>query len=93
VARRPADAVLPAQRRDFLASGLRGDDSVFGGDGVDVIWNYAGSGQNLSVMAASGNFFSLLGVNAVLGRTLRVGNGAERDAGRGRGESHGYQRG
>ncbi len=45
---------------------------AFDGDGVDVIWNNAGSGQNLNVDAVSGNFFSLLGVNAVQGRTLSV---------------------
>jgi predicted permease len=43
---------------------------AFDGDGVDVIWNHAGSGQNLSVAAVSGNFFSLLGVNAARGRML-----------------------
>ena len=45
---------------------------AFDGDGVDVIWNHAGSGQNLNVTAASGNFFSLLGVNAAMGRVLSV---------------------
>ena len=45
---------------------------AFDGDGVDVIWNHAGSGQGLNVMTVSGNFFSLLGVNAALGRTLSV---------------------
>jgi predicted permease len=45
---------------------------AFDGDGVDVIWNRAGSGQNLNVAAVSGNFFSLLGVNAAMGRTLSV---------------------
>lgn len=45
---------------------------AFDGDGVDVIWNNAGSGQNLNLDAVSGNFFSLLGVNAVQGRTLSV---------------------
>ncbi len=45
---------------------------AFDGDGVDVIWNHAGSGQNLNVAAASGNFFSLLGVNAAMGRVLSV---------------------
>ena len=43
---------------------------AFDGDGVDVIWNHAGSGQDLNVMGVSGNFFSLLGVNAAMGRTL-----------------------
>jgi macrolide transport system ATP-binding/permease protein len=45
---------------------------AFDGDGVDVIWNHVGSGQNLNVTAVSGNFFSLLGVNAAMGRTLSV---------------------
>ena len=45
---------------------------AFDGDGVDVIWNHAGSGQNLNVMGVSGNYFSLLGVNAAMGRTLTV---------------------
>jgi predicted permease len=43
---------------------------AFDGDGVEVIWNHDGFGQNLNVATASGNFFSLLGVNAALGRTL-----------------------
>jgi len=43
---------------------------AFYGDGVDVIWNRAGSGQILNAAVASGNFFSLLGVNAARGRTL-----------------------
>jgi predicted permease len=37
---------------------------------MDAIWNHAGSGENLSVETVSGNFFSLLGVNAVRGRAL-----------------------
>ncbi len=45
---------------------------AFDGDGVDVIWNHEGSGQTLNVAGVSGNFFSLLGVNAVMGRTLSV---------------------
>src|SRR5215472_6597561 len=45
---------------------------AFDGDGVDVIWNHAGSGQNLNVQTVSGNFFSLLGVNAAMGRVLSV---------------------
>jgi len=47
---------------------------AFDGDGVDVIWNNDGSGQNLNVAAVSGNFFSLLGVDAAVGRTLSVGD-------------------
>ncbi|HTX77074.1 MAG TPA: ABC transporter permease [Terracidiphilus sp.] len=45
---------------------------AFDGDGVDVIWNHEGSGQNLNVTAVSGNFFSLLSVNAAMGRTLSL---------------------
>src|SRR5215472_2219255 len=45
---------------------------AFDGDGWDVIWNRNGSGQNLNVAGVSGNFFSLLGVHAALGRTLSV---------------------
>jgi predicted permease len=45
---------------------------AFDGDGVNVIWNHAGSGQILNADAVSGNFFSLLGVNAAMGRTLSV---------------------
>ncbi len=43
---------------------------AFDGDGVDVIWNHAGSGQVLNSQVVSGNFFLLLGVNAAMGRTL-----------------------
>lgn len=45
---------------------------AFDGDGMDTIWNHAGSGQDVNVTAVSGNFFSLLGVNAAMGRTLSV---------------------
>ena len=43
---------------------------AFDGDGEDVIWNHAGTGEILHVQFVSGNLFSLLGVNAVAGRTL-----------------------
>jgi len=43
---------------------------AFDGDGVDVIWNHAGSGQILKTAGVSGNYFSLLGVNPALGRVL-----------------------
>src|SRR6185437_8646752 len=43
---------------------------AFDGDGVDVIWNRAGAGQILNEEGVSGNFFSLLGVNAAVGRVL-----------------------
>jgi putative ABC transport system permease protein len=42
------------------------------GDGTEVIWNHSGSGQILLSQVVSGNFFSLLGVNAMMGRTLSV---------------------
>jgi len=45
---------------------------AFDGDGVYVIWNRAGSGQILNEEGVSGNFFSLLGVNASMGRVLSV---------------------
>src|SRR5947199_7059266 len=35
-----------------------------------VIWNKSGDGQTVFGQIVSGNFFSLLGVNAVLGRTI-----------------------
>ena len=44
--------------------------TAFDGDGVNVIWNRDGAGENLNADAVSGNFFSLLGVNAAMGRTL-----------------------
>ena len=43
---------------------------AFDGDGEGVIWNHAGTGQILHVQFVSGNLFSLLGLNAVAGRTL-----------------------
>jgi len=43
---------------------------AFDGDGEDAIWNHAGTGQILHVQFVSGNLFSLLGLNAVAGRTL-----------------------
>jgi predicted permease len=45
---------------------------AFDGDGTNVIWNHSSSGQILLSQVVSGNFFSLLGVNAALGRTLSV---------------------
>jgi predicted permease len=45
---------------------------AFDGDGVNVIWNHAGSGDLLNATAVSGNFFSALGVNAKMGRTLSI---------------------
>jgi len=43
---------------------------AFDGDGEDAIWNHAGMGEILHVQFVSGNLFSLLGLNAVAGRTL-----------------------
>jgi predicted permease len=43
---------------------------AFNGDREDAIWNHAGTGEILHVQFVSGNLFSLLGLNAVAGRTL-----------------------
>jgi predicted permease len=43
---------------------------AFDGDGEDAIWNHAGTGEILHGQLVSGNLFSLLGLNAVAGRTL-----------------------
>src|SRR2546421_4860597 len=43
---------------------------AFDGDPQSVIWNRFGEGQVVQGQLVSGNFFSLLGVNALLGRTL-----------------------
>jgi predicted permease len=43
---------------------------AFDGDGEDAIWNHGGNGEVLHGQFVSGNLFSLLGLNAVLGRTL-----------------------
>jgi len=40
--------------------------------GREAIWNHAGTGEILHGQLVSGNGFSLLGVNAVVGRTLSV---------------------
>src|SRR5215472_17158803 len=45
---------------------------AFDGDGTEVIWNHSGSGQMLLSQVVSGNFFSVLGVNAAMGRMLSV---------------------
>jgi predicted permease len=44
---------------------------AFDGDPESVIWNRSGVGQVVEGQLVSGNFFSLLGVNASIGRTLR----------------------
>src|SRR5438105_5653257 len=43
---------------------------AFDGDPHSIIWNRSGEGQVVLGQLVSGNFFSLLGVNAVLGRTI-----------------------
>jgi predicted permease len=43
---------------------------AFDGDGTEAIWNRQGAGEIVHGQLVSGNLFSLLGVNAVLGRTL-----------------------
>jgi len=43
---------------------------AFDGDPESVIWNRSGVGQIVQGQLVSGNFFSLLGVNASMGRTL-----------------------
>jgi len=43
---------------------------AFDGDGTRAIWNRAGEGQVIQGQVVSGNFFSLLGVTAALGRTI-----------------------
>jgi predicted permease len=43
---------------------------AFDGDGTRAIWNRSGEGQVIQGQLVSGNFFSLLGVSAALGRTL-----------------------
>ncbi len=43
---------------------------AFDGDGSQAIWNRSGEGQVIQGQLVSGNFFSLLGVNAALGRVI-----------------------
>ena len=43
---------------------------AFDGDGSQAIWNRNGEGQMVQGELVSGNFFSLLGVNATLGRAI-----------------------
>jgi predicted permease len=43
---------------------------AFDGDPESVIWNRSGEGQVVVGQLVSGNFFSLLGVNTVLGRAI-----------------------
>jgi predicted permease len=43
---------------------------AFDGDGTRAIWNHEGTGEIVQGQLVSGNLFPLLGVNAVIGRTL-----------------------
>jgi len=43
---------------------------AFDGDGTQAIWNHSETGEVLQGQLVSGNLFSLLGVNAAVGRTL-----------------------
>jgi predicted permease len=45
---------------------------AFDGDPEDAIWNHGGTGEILHAQFVSGNLFSLLGVNPVIGRTLSI---------------------
>ena len=47
---------------------------AFDGDGSEAIWNRSGEGQMVQGELVSGNFFSLLGVNATLGRVISTGD-------------------
>jgi predicted permease len=42
----------------------------FDGDGSEAIWNRSGAGQVVHGQLVSGNYFTVLGVNAALGRTI-----------------------
>ena len=45
---------------------------AFDGDPVSVIWNRSGEGQAQQLQLVSGNYFSVLGINASLGRTFSM---------------------
>jgi predicted permease len=47
---------------------------AFDGDGSPTIWNRSGAGQIVQGQLVSGNFFSLLGVNAAVGRIISAGD-------------------
>jgi len=47
---------------------------AFDGDGAPTIWNRSGEGQVIQGQLVSGNYFSLLGVNATLGRMISSGD-------------------
>src|SRR5437879_13744745 len=69
-----AQAYLPLTYPDYLY--YRNHNQSFegilayDGDPHLVIWNRSGEGQTVLGQLVSGNFFSLLAVNAVLGRTI-----------------------
>jgi len=69
-----AEGYLPLTYPDYLY--YRDHNQSFGGmlafdgDPESVIWNKSGEGQIVMGQLVSGNFFSLLGVNGVLGRTI-----------------------
>src|SRR5881398_1621718 len=69
-----AQAYLPLTYPDYLY--YRDHNQSFegilayDGDPHLVIWNRSGEGQTVLGQLVSGNFFSLLGLNAVLGRTI-----------------------
>ncbi len=69
-----AESYLPLTYPDYLY--YRNHNQSFGGmlafdgDPESVIWNKSGEGQVVMGQLVSGNFFSLLGVHAVLGRTI-----------------------
>src|SRR6267378_3024917 len=69
-----AEAYLPMTYPDYLY--YRDHNQSFegmlayDGDPHLVIWNRSGEGQTVLGQLVSGNFFSLLSVNAVLGRTI-----------------------
>jgi predicted permease len=45
---------------------------AFDGDGASVIWNRQGEGEAVHGQLVSGNYFSVLGVNAEIGRALSI---------------------
>jgi predicted permease len=69
-----AEGYLPLTYPDYLYyrehNQSFGGMLAFDGDPESVIWNKSGEGQVVMGQLVSGNFFSLLGVNAVLGRTI-----------------------
>lgn len=46
----------------------------FDGDGSEAIWNRSGAGQLVQGQLVSGNYFSVAGVEAALGRTIASGD-------------------